>query len=366
MKKIFKISALLLTIFMGISCENDDQTIIAPSGGPELLSPADGNSYVLLQENASNEITTLVWNHADYGVQTEVNYEIETAIADTDFATIISGGTTNNRYYTWTAEQLNTIMLDLGGIPYVATNINVRIKSSLGTNGDVVAYSNVITLTVTPYPTDLPKIAVPGNHQGWNPATAPLLAASDFGKTDFVGYAWLDGEFKFLAQSADGTFSFPPTGGPDYGDDGTFSGVLIDGAGETNCNATTAGYYYIQANTGEITTENPNGLTYSITSVSWGIIGFATAGNDSGWNQDIDFTYNPTTKKLEIANIYLYPGEFKFRGNNEWGQFDLGTLDEDEHLQNGGNLTFSGAAGNYKVELDLSNPRQYTYTLTAL
>jgi hypothetical protein len=140
MKKIFKISALLLTIFMGISCENDDQTIIAPSGGPELLSPADGNSYVLLQENASNEITTLVWNHADYGVQTEVNYEIETAIADTDFATIISGGTTNNRYYTWTAEQLNTIMLDLGGIPYVATNINVRIKSSLGTNGDVVAY----------------------------------------------------------------------------------------------------------------------------------------------------------------------------------------------------------------------------------
>ena len=42
------------------------------------------------------------------------------------------------------------------------------------------------------------------------PSNAPLIAASDFGRTDFEGYVWLDGEFKFVAQSADGTFNFPP------------------------------------------------------------------------------------------------------------------------------------------------------------
>ena len=145
-----------------------------------------------------------------YGVQTEINYEVEFSLADTEFAVITSGGLTNSRFYTYTHESLNTIALAAGLVPYTAGDLDVRIKSSLGTNDDVVAYSNVVTITVTPYPTDLPKLAVAGNHQGWNAGNAPLIAASDFGRTDFEGYVWLDGEFKFVAQSADGTFNFPP------------------------------------------------------------------------------------------------------------------------------------------------------------
>ena len=105
-------------------------------------------------------------------------------------------------------------------------------------------------------------------------------------------------------------------------------------------------------------------MTYSTTAVSWGIIGAATP---TGWDSDTDFTYNPTTKKLEIASIALVPGNFKFRGNNAWNNgFDLGTVNADGYLVDGGDLTFSGTAGNYKVILDLSNPRRYTYELIAL
>ena len=187
MKNLLKIGVLAILFIANVSCENDDQTIINPSGGPELLTPLTGSSYILNRSTPSAEVTTLVWDHADYGVQTEINYEVEFSLADTEFAVITSGGLTNSRFYTYTHESLNTIALAAGLVPYTAGDLDVRIKSSLGTNDDVVAYSNVVTITVTPYPTDLPKLAVAGNHQGWNAGNAPLIAASDFGRTDFEG-----------------------------------------------------------------------------------------------------------------------------------------------------------------------------------
>ena len=74
--------------------------------------------------------------------------------------------------------------------------------------------------------------------------------------------------------------------------------------------------------------------------------------------------YDPVSRTLSV-DVDLTAGPFKFRGNDEWGAFDLGTLDDDGNLQNGGDLTFDGAAGNYHVVLDLSNPRAYTYSITA-
>lgn len=351
MKNILKISTLALLLFAGVSCENDDQTIATPSGGPELITPLDGSAYVLLPENATNEATTLVWNHADYSVQTEVNYTVEVALAGTDFTTIIPAGNTTNRFIVWTVEALNAVALEAGLIPYTAGDLEIRIKSSLGANNDMPNYSNVITLTITPFTTDLPQLAVPGNHQGWSPGTAPRIAASGFGQTDYEGYVWLDGEFKFVGPNGSGVYDW---GNTDWGDNGDFSGILAE-TGESNCSAVT-GYYRVRANTGT--------LTYTTTAVSWGIIGAATP---TGWDSDTDLTYNPTTKKLEIASIALVPGAFKFRGNNAWSNgFDLGTVNAEGFLVDGGDLTFSGPAGNYKVILDLSNPRRYTYELIAL
>lgn len=361
MKKIFKLSTLAFLLIASVSCENDDQKMASPSGGPELLTPLDGSSYVLDPAAGSNEVTTLVWNHADYSVQTEVNYDVEVALAGTDFATAVAGGSTTNRFVVWSHEALNTVALEAGLTPYTAGDLEVRIKSSLGSNAEMVAYSNVITITVTPYTTDLPKIAVPGNHQGWSPPSAPLMASSGFGQTNFEGYISLDGEFKFLRPKADGTFDWDGDSA-DWGDDGTFSGVLLN-TGETNCTAT-AGYYWVKANT--VT------LTYSITPITtWGIIGSATPG---GWDSSTPMTYNPTTKKWSIV-VNLVDGEYKFRSNNIWNagsvQYNLGGFQADKVGDDyaGENMSYGGAnlavtAGTYLVELDLSNPRAYTYTLT--
>ena len=361
MKKILKLSTLALLLIAGVSFENDDQKMASPSGGPELLTPLDGSSYVLDPAAGTNEVTTLVWNHADYSVQTEVNYDVEVALAGTDFATTVAGGSTTNRFVVWSHEALNTVALEAGLTPYTAGDLEVRIKSSLGSNAEMVAYSNVITITITPYTTDLPKIAVPGNHQGWSPPTAPLMASSGFGQTNFEGYISLDGEFKFLRPKADGTFDWDGDSA-DWGDDGTFSGVLLN-TGETNCTAT-AGYYWVKANTAT--------LTYSITPITtWGIIGSATPG---GWDSSTPMTYNPTTKKWSIV-VTLVDGEYKFRSNNIWDagsvQYNLGGFQADKVGDDyaGESMSYGGAnlvvtAGTYLVELDLSNPRAYTYTLT--
>lgn len=359
MKKIFKLSTLALLLIAGVSCENDDQTIAIAKGGPQLITPLNGSAYVLDAGAGSNEITTLVWNHADYDVQTAVNYEVEVALADTEFASPVSAGTTNNRFIVWSHEALNAVALEAGLIPYTAGDLDVRIKSSLGTNSDLVAYSNVITITVTPFTTDLPKLAVPGNHQGWSDAnnfeTAPRIAASGFGQTDYEGYMWLDGEFKFLAPNSSGNFAW---GNTDWGDNGDFSGVLIVD-NESNCTAV-AGYYRVKANTTD--------LTYSATPVVWGIVGSATPGS---WDNSTNLTYDPATKKWS-GIVALTAGEFKFRANNSW-DINLGPFRSDasgndfagENMSYGGGVNFaSPGAGNYLVELDLSNPRAYTYTLT--
>ena len=58
--------------------------------------------------------------------------------------------------------------------------------------------------------------------------------------------------------------------------------------------------------------------------------------------------------------------EFKFRANDAWS-LNLGADggDADTSMDfDGGNLTVP-AAGTYKIELDLSNPRNYSWTATS-
>lgn len=356
MKNIFKsllaVSALSLAL---ISCEDEqDLSFLTPEAEFEILSPNSGDAVELNPETTTNPGLSLTWSEADFGTPTEITYTIEIDKTGDEFDSPYVVTSTTNTFVTINSEELNGAALAVGLTPFSQEGIDIRIKATIGT-GTNESYSNTIVYLVTSYSTDLPKLAVPGNHQGWSDAnnfeSAPRIAASGFGLTDYEGYMWLDGEFKFLGPNGSGNFAW---GNTDWGDNGDFSGILAE-ANESNCTAV-AGFYRVRANT--------EALTYTTTAVSWGIIGAATP---NGWDSDTDFTYNPATKKLEIASIALVPGAFKFRGNNAWSNgFDLGTVNADGFLVEGGDLTFSGAAGNYKVILDLSNPREYTYELIAL
>jgi len=172
-------------------------------------------------------------------------------------------------------------------------------------------------------------IYVPGNHQGWSPATAPRLYGENFdGK--YVGYSCLDGGFKF-------------TKGPDWSfgeyNWGSFTshpeGFTGEGGGDITC--TVPGFYLIEANVAE--------GTLKATPTTWGIIGDATT---DGWNSDQDMTWN-AEKHCWCATITLTDGTIKFRANDGW---DINFGGNPDNLSAGGD-NIPVTAGTYDIDLYL-------------
>lgn len=353
MKNIIK-SILAITLMMGFaSCEDEQDLLFStPEASFEILSPVTGEGVVLAPDTPLNPALSLTWKDADYGTPTEVTYTVEVDKAGNNFAKAESVATTTKTYATIASSVLNGAALKVGLAPFTQGGLEVRVKASVGTTGSQPTYSNAITYLVKPYTTDLPKIGVPGNHQGWNPPTAPRLAASAFGEQDYEGYVWLDGGHKFIAPDASGNFNW---GNPDWGDDGSFAGVLKL-TGESDCSAT-AGYYLVKADTKK--------LTYSEKQTTWSIIGNGTPG---GWGSDTAMTYNATTKKWTVTAVLsdqAAPNDgMKFRANNDWG-LNYGDTGADFSL-NADGTNISTTAGTYLITLDLSNPRKYTYSFVKL
>ncbi|WP_298148342.1 SusE domain-containing protein [Flavobacterium sp.] len=337
-----------MSLFTGfVACEDEQELrFLEAKGDFAILSPTSGDAVVLGPETPLNPGLSLTWAAMDYGTPTSITYVVQIDKAGDNFDSPLDLVSTSNTYASVISEALNGASVSVGLTPFTQGAIEIRVKSSVGEPASQERFSDVITYLVTPYSTSLPKLAVPGNHQGWNPPTAPQLAASAFGETDYEGFVYLDGGFKFVGADQAGNFNW---GTNEYGDDGSFSGVLV--AVGQNCTAS-AGYYRVRANT---TT-----LVYTVEPTAWGIVGSATPG---GWDASTALTYNPTTKKWE-GDVQMTAGAYKFRANNAW-TINLGGDSDDDGSMNydGPDITLADS-GNYRVVLDLSNPRQYTYTLT--
>ncbi len=207
---------------------------------------------------------------------------------------------------------------------------------------DMMAY----TMTIEPVMYSS-YIYMPGTLQNWNPATAPALYSAN---TDgvYIGYAWLEGEFKFTKGHswADGEYN--------YGSFQTYGEGFAEGDGG-NINFTgTPGFYRIEAN---VTNE---ASSLNAVATSWGIIGPAQAG---GWDTDTDMTFNRAEDCWE-ATLDLNADELKFRANDGW---DINFGGDADNLTEGGNNIKVEEAGNYTVKLYISgsngNDQRY-FTLT--
>lgn len=175
-------------------------------------------------------------------------------------------------------------------------------------------------------------IYMPGNPQGWNPAEAPALRSASFDGI-YVGYAALDGEFKFTkARSWDG-------GEYNYSNFNTYGEGFAEGGGSNIKWTGEAGYY-------KITADIANGVLSAVRT-SWGIIGSAQPG---GWDKDTDMTYNKSEDCWETT-LDLKADEFKFRANDGW---DINFGGDMDNLTEGGSNIKLAEAGNYTVKLYLS------------
>ncbi len=373
MKTFTKFLLIPALLALAISCSKDDDKPIAEAmNAPDLIAPEAGTSLILDPANPANPALTVVWNHAGYDVATQVNYTVEVALSDTGFATPVNAGTTSNRFLTWTVAELNGAAVTAGLSPFVQGSLDIRVKSSLGVEDVMEMISNVVSVNITPYTTELPRLYVVGSFQlaggyhdgdmeeNWDPDDGAPLAASAYGATDFEGFVYINeanANYKFLPTNVD--FS------GDYGDtglaDGAYSGTL-EQENEVNCGlpAGLAGYYLIRADT--------EALTYNLLLTNWAITGSATAlgwpaGPEGTPGQDIDMVYDPVAMTWSVTLNLTGGQEFKFRANDAWS-LNFGTDSDDDGSLNEGGPNFAVAAtGNYTVTLDLSNPRQYTYSI---
>jgi len=187
---------------------------------------------------------------------------------------------------------------------------------------------------------------VPGDYQGWSPATAPTLGSPNS-----------DGNFDgYINIPAGGTYQFKFTTTPDW------SNALGDGGGGTlspsggNLSVPGAGFYHMQANT----VSN----TWSATATTWGVIGsFAP----SAWSTDVDMTQNGDNSWS--GTITTVAGDqFKFRANHDWGLNYGESGGTGSLVANGDNIgdpskNFAVPAGTHTITLYLTNSGYYTYKI---
>ena len=329
--KVIVLCFLSLTI---LGCEKDEDRLVLKMGQAPALTASSSN-LILTEENAANEAVTFTWNRADFGFDAAVSYALQIDTAGDGFKKPYSVSLGNNMEKSYTVEELNNLMTKLKYTVEEAHDVPVRIKATVSDLVDPV-YSNVTTLSVTPYSTYVEPgyIYVPGGYQGWNPGTAPSMISVENngvyqGPISFVGADNL--EFKFTANK---------NWDLNYGA-GATAGSLSENGG--NLTVPSADTYMI--------TVDLNKMTWSSAKHSWGIIGSATAG---GWDTDtnLKFVHDEGVWKLTTA---LSAGELKFRFNDDWA-LNYGDDDASNNLlnANGANIAIA-AEGTYDIILDVDN-----------
>ncbi|MGS2762201.1 SusE domain-containing protein [Sinomicrobium sp. M5D2P9] len=347
------IATLVLAAGLFWSCSDDDNgPVIIPSDEPAITAPTSGSSYILTADNTTEQADRFVWNKANFNVPTQINYSLQADIPGNDFQSPATLGETTATQLSVSVEHLNNTGLALGLTTEEASEMEVRVVASVSDDFDMLI-SPVIHISVTPYGsgnTGPSFLWVPGGYQSagnygqdWTPAEAPQLRSLPSSDKEYEGYIYFanTSEYKFTAA--------PEWGNGEYGDGG--SGILLLNDGP-NLSAP-AGYYLVQVDTEK--------LTYSLLDTNWGVIGDAIPG--TGWDSDVDMTYD-VAKKTWTIELDLQPGELKFRANDDW-DLNYGDDEGDGILENGGTNIKIDAGGSYTLVLNLSDPGEYTYTITA-
>lgn len=349
-----------------LSCDDDTEDLFTTQPNSDItFTSTPASSYILTFDTKDNTAERFVWTPLEFTTPIAVTYELQASTDASNFDNAISVTSTSETSASLTVEQMNDLSAQLGLTPFSSNGIAMRIMASsadasMGTN-----VSDVIILSVTPYTTESPRVWVPGNYAedsgygpNWSPDNdaTPYLEAVEFGSTQFEGFIWMD--------VAAPEFKITPEMNWDnaYGD---ASGGLLSLSASGNLTVPGPGYYYITVDTDPDGDPATDDATWSAVAKEWSVIGAAT---DNGWNDpDFDMTYDETTKKWSV-DLNLSQDEFKFRANNDWGSpnNNFGINGDGELEFNAGNLSVDGPAGMYTVELDLSVPRAYTYTLTAI
>jgi hypothetical protein len=388
MKNILKaiFSAIILTGV--ISCEDTKDPNVSPNGFELRKDPTVTSPSVLTQATATDVFGKFEWDSANNGPATVSSYTLQVFDHnDTSLSNPVeyTGNglviTPTSRKATLTVAEFNTLLNGLPTFKCSEMDVDVRIKSVLGINPNpYIQYSNPINVKVTAYSLKLPVMAFV--KAGNTPSTEPRIAASTpTSNTDYVGYMYLEpGNYKFYQPDACQDFTTPTI----YGGGGT-AGSLSSATSAPSIAIATAGHYLVKAN---LSTN-----TYTLTPfTTFGVFGTATrSGLGTGFQ--VPFDYDAATKTWSKEMDLIRGKKFKFKSNLWTGTLVVPPLPnppyapgtasssvsilgktatpfslEENSTAGQGDITVpgtdDGTRDKYKIELDVSKPRNYTYKLT--
>lgn len=342
------ILAAALGLMSVTSCSDDLDMVqvVAEAGRTAPVLNGVEASYTF-EEATIGDNMIISWGDSHVGQPTSVSY---TVYMDKVGGTFEDGavelGISNMPSITITRKEFNKGLLTLGLIAGNASQVDLKV---VATHGDfartaITQESVAATVGVTPWadPTAFPDMLyLAGSFQGWNNANEKTIltpiATGEY--QGFYHFNEADTYFKILTKKGDWASQWGERGGAD--------GILDpnDGSDPDALNQAGAGFYKIYVN---FATKE-----YTITPVTWGVIGSATPG---AWSSDQDMTYNAGVYSITLD---LVVGELKFRVGDDW-TLNVG---EGGSTDNAPNIQIT-EAGSYTITLDVSSSVDGTYSYT--
>jgi len=353
-KKIFHLSAFLLSLIVISSCTDNDLKYIATAPAAGEFNLTSSLDSISLHETGAGAHTAIAfqWDSMVYKVSTAVTYTIQIDTLNGNFTSPLEEEIATNKYeISYSDSILNKKSLNLLKLkPDVQNLIKVRIKANLAF-GNMPVYSNVKTLKIVPY--SVRKIVsylyMPGDVSGgWSNYTTMICSKENDGKYEGYVEAAQWANFKFTDKS-DGSGTF-------YGSSPTLGLSVLDvSSAQYNIWFDAGGYFLVKADL--------NTMVWSKTAVT----SFCVTGDFNGWSLTANpMTYNTATKVWTAScDLSTIGYGIQIIGNGDWA-YKYGNNDGSK---NSGELTLGGAnivptlTGSRTVTMDVSHPEKFTFTI---
>jgi len=194
MKKLFKLfilSSIIALLYTG--CDKVDDLPYYGNGKAVVLS-STATTLAPPAADSNKTVLSLSWTYPDYATDSSnIKYVVEIDSTGKNFAKAAGKSVLKSLSTSFTAKELNTILLAKGYAFNVPVDMDVRVISSYANNNERLT-SNTIKIRMTPYKIP-PKVALPTSNRvfivgdattfGWtNDAAPPFPAAREFARLD--------------------------------------------------------------------------------------------------------------------------------------------------------------------------------------
>lgn len=336
--------AVLTALLMFTACEDDDNKIYIQSlSGSDLVV---SNTEVVLSVDVAQQIVlsfawtsqTISISDESVGTDVTVSTHLEASLSE-DFSGTVSETETSSLSYAFTGSGLNAVANEIGAEVGQANIVYFRLGSTTGDNIPS-AYSNVVTVSVTPYEMDMTVGTILDSDKV---ATGETLYSANADGV-YTGFKIASSWENFYMREGDGVVW------GNIAEDGKPFVISSESDAWNMWFPATSGCYYVIIDTQE---EEWSALYISSLSVSGLTDGDLALTLDSDNNQWLA-TFTATTAESRTITISGEGVQYNATTGDSSGESVSVALAMD-----GGTLSVADAAGNITVEI----PQAGTYTL---